>query len=95
MCDPQLQWHFNMLGFTPKGNGLEVIYVCNGCGTDIVFKGSNVQKCMGNITTIGASIIVAFIISGCLFATYYNWHWESIVINILLITQCLKGCTPL
>lgn len=56
-----------------RGGSADVIYVCNGCGShDTIFTGCGQQKSMGSITTIGASVTVAFIISGCLFSTYYK-----------------------
>jgi len=64
------------------GGTVEVIYVCNGCGShDTIFTGCELHKSIGKTTTIGASIMVAFIISGCLFATYYKAMKLALGIN--------------
>ena len=57
------------------GGTFSISYLCQGCGFHPAhFEGSSINQSMqGNrITDIGASITVAFIISGCLFATYYK-----------------------
>ena len=60
------------LSLQSKGLGgtVNVSYVCNGCGiSQVFFEGSLKSKSL-NTTEVGASIQVAFIISGCLYATY-------------------------
>ena len=63
------------------GGSVEIIYVCNGCGShDTIFTGCDVHKSM-RTTTIGSSIMLAFIISGCLFSTYYKTMKLALGIN--------------
>ena len=60
------------LSLQSKGLGgtVNVSYVCNGCGiSKVFFEGSLNSKSL-NTTEVGASIQVAFIISGCLYALY-------------------------
>ena len=52
------------------GGTVNISYVCNGCGiSKVCFEGSVKNESL-NTTEVGASIQVAFIISGCLYATY-------------------------
>ena len=52
------------------GGTVNISYVCNGCGiSKVFFEGSLKNKSL-NTTEVGASTQVAFIISGCLYATY-------------------------
>lgn len=54
------------------GGTCSITYVCEGCGFHpVTFEGCSVMDGT-NISNIGASILVAFIISGCLYATYYK-----------------------
>ena len=52
------------------GGTVNVSYVCNGCSISKVFFEGSVKSKSLNTTEVGASIQVAFIISGCLYATY-------------------------
>ena len=52
------------------GGTVNISYVCNGCGISKVFFEGSLKNESLNTTEVGASIQVAFIISGCLYATY-------------------------
>ena len=60
------------LSLQSKGLGgtVNVSYVCNGCSISKVFFEGSVKSKSLNTIEVGASIQVAFIISGCLYATY-------------------------
>ena len=54
------------------GGTVNISYVCNGCGiSKVLFEGSLKSESL-NTTEVGASIQVAFIISGCMHAMYYK-----------------------
>ena len=52
------------------GGTVNISYVCNGCSISKVFFEGCLKNESLNTTEVGASIQVAFIISGCLYATY-------------------------
>lgn len=64
------------------GGTVNISYVCNGCGIHkVMFKGSDINDSL-NKTDVGASIMVAFIISGCLFSTYHKVMKLSLGIDV-------------